>query len=476
MKTISPCAMLVLLLAATGPAVTPAQSQGIRGAVAIGNAQRARLYARYDAGPVSATMPMHRMEMVLRPGAARRAGLEQFVADQQNPSSAEFHRWLSPEQFADRFGVPQADAAQVAAWLQSVGMTNVRIARGRMFVTYSGAAGAVEGAFRVAIHGFSVGGHRHYANVSAPSIPVALSGMVSDVIGFDDFNPAPQWIPATSITTQYASGSGNDLGPDDLAAIYNVKPLYAGGIAGSGTTVAVLGQTPISLADYRAYRQMFGLTANDFQVVPVPDSGSGTNAVVDQIEATLDTEVLGAVARNATLLYVWGSTAIDAAQYVVDNRLAQVMSLSYAGCEDGSALYYQDIALQANAEGITWVNAAGDSGAAGCDTISSASAVNGLAVTSPGSVPQITAVGGTAFVNGSSSQYWSSTNNSQEGSALGYVPETGWSDQDAVMGGGGGASLMFAKAGYQSNSIQPSPQGAWFPMLPWPLLPAPFPI
>jgi hypothetical protein len=222
-------------------------------------------------------------------------------------------------------------------------------------------------------------------------------------------------------------------------------------VTGTGTTVAVLGQTPITLDDDRAYRQKFGLTANDFQIVAVPDSGAGTGADCDQEEATLDVEVLGAVAPNATVLYVWGATAIDAAQYVVDNKLAQVMSLSYAGCEYSSAVYYQTIAQQANAEGITWVGAAGDSGAAGCDPMMATDAANGLAVTSPASVPEVTAVGGTAFADSSSSQYWGATNSASGGSALSYVPETGWSSQSMVLGGGGGVSGVFAKAGYQSD-------------------------
>ena len=136
---------------------------------------------------------------------------------------------------------------------------------------------------------------------------------------------------------------------------------------------------------------------------------------------------------------------------MVDNRLAQVMSLSYAGCEDGSALYYQDLALQANAEGITWVAAAGDSGAAGCDAISSAAAVNGLAVTSPASVPQVTAVGGTAFADGSSSEYWRPPTTQTEGRLSPTYPKPGgaartrfWEEEEA-------RARCLPEAGYQSD-------------------------
>ena len=410
----------------------------------------AQLYKNYDQGPVAPTIQIHRMQIVLHQDAARRSELEWFVSDQQNRQSVNFHRWLTPEQFADKFGASQEDASKVASWLKSVGMTNVKVSRGRLFIAFSGTVGSVAAAFHTPIHAFEVLGVRHFANTTVPSIPQSLDGLVSDVIGLHDFGLVSQTVNRP-ITQYLAADETNELGPGDLATIYDINPLFAKGINGSGVTVAVLGQTPITLDDYRAYRQMFGLASNDFQTLVVPDSGNGTHAPLDQEEATLDVEVMGAVARNATILYVWGASVIDAAEYVVDNRIAQVMNLSYAGPEDTADLYYQDIALQANAEGITWISSAGDSGAAGWDTAGAASASWGLAVMSPANVPQVTAVGGTALSDASSSQYWNASTGTQRGSALSYIPETGWSSKNSVGGGGGGTSQVFALPGYQTD-------------------------
>jgi hypothetical protein len=469
---------LAVLLSIAGLAHTRCNAEGLNAdsTISVGSARLAQTYARYDEGSVAAKMPMRGMEIVLRPSGERRAALERFVNEQQNPKSASYRLWLTPEQFAERFGASLTDSAKIAAWLKSASMTNVLVSRGRMFVRFSGTAGAVERAFHTQIHAYNVHGQQHYANVTAPSIPATLSGLVWDVAGLHNFNPVSQIVHAASPTAQYAAGGGaNNLGPADLATIYNMKALYAQGITGGGTTVAVLGQTPIAVDDYRAYREMFGLDANDFQIVAVPESGDGSNTAADLEEATLDVEAMGAVARNASIIYVWGTTAIDAAQYVVDNKLAQVMSLSYAGCEDGSAAYYETIALQANAEGITWISAAGDSGAAGCDEMLAPAASNGLAVMSPASVPEVTAVGGTAISDGSSSQYWSSTNDTQGGSALSYIPETGWSDLNMVLGGGGGASQMFAKPGYQSDFDTAVTSGRLVPDVSFSAAPCPTP-
>ncbi len=119
---------------------------------------------------------------------------------------------------------------------------------------------------------------------------------------------------------------------------------------------------------------------------------------------------------------------MDAIQYAIDQNLAPVVSSSYGLCElenlRADALTFQRWAQQGNAQGITWVNASGDSGAADCDERRNP----GLAVDSPADVPEVTGVGGTEFAEGAGT-YWSTTNNPVTGgSALSYIPETSWND------------------------------------------------
>src|SRR5579863_5039171 len=90
-------------------------AQSGKASVKIGSAAVARAYASYDRGPVASSRVLHNMSVILQPGDERRANLEQFVASQQDPASQNYHRWLTPEQYADRFGVPEATVATVAA-------------------------------------------------------------------------------------------------------------------------------------------------------------------------------------------------------------------------------------------------------------------------------------------------------------------------------------------------------------------------
>ena len=111
-------------------------------------------------------------------------------------------------------------------------------------------------------------------------------------------------------------------------------------------------------------------------------------------------------------------------------------------------------AQQANAQGITWFAASGDDGAADCDD----SQNPGLAVDLPGSVPEVTSVGGTEFVEGTGT-YWSATNNANGASALSYIPETTWNDSaedGEPSASGGGASVLFSKPSWQTGPGVPS--------------------
>ena len=62
---------------------------------------------------------------------AQQAALEQLLAEQQDPASPNYHNWLTPEQYADRFGVSQNDIDKIVSWLETEGFTVDQVARGR---------------------------------------------------------------------------------------------------------------------------------------------------------------------------------------------------------------------------------------------------------------------------------------------------------------------------------------------------------
>ena len=185
----------------------------------------------------------------------------------------------------------------------------------------------------------------------------------------------------------------------------------------------------------------------------------------DVHEASLDVEWSGAVAPNATIIFVNGGASgvfSQALPYAIDNNLAPVISISYGNCEaNWSASGRQAVATlgaQANSQGQTIVAAAGDSGAADCDYSTSTTTVittatHGLAVDLPAAFPFVTGMGGTEFNEGAGN-YWLPAPNGVDvsPSAVSYIPEMVWNDTSTTNGllaGGGGASIYYSKPSWQ---------------------------
>jgi uncharacterized protein (TIGR03437 family) len=410
-----------------------------------------------DQGPAESSLTLGNLTMVLQPSAARQADLEAFLARQQNPSSPDFHRWLKPEEYASRFGVSQSDIDRITTWLGTQDMKVLSVARGRNAIIFSGGVRQVEAAFKTEIHRYLVNGEMHYANTTDPALPGALSGMVTAVRGLHDFKPKARKARYTS----GVDGNTHYLTPDDIAAIYNVRPLHNTGIDGAGQKIVIVGQTSVDVADMRQFRNAFNLPPNDPQFILVPGLPDPGVSSLDLSEADLDLEWAGAVARKASLVYVYSQDVTDAVRYAIDQNFAPILSMSYGLCESltgrADANSLRTMAQQGSAQGITWLAASGDSGAADCwDSTTKTIAV--LATDLPASLPEVTGVGGTEFNEGSGA-WWRPGNDGNLASAPGYIPEMVWNDSEAAgspVSGGGGASLYFSKPDWQTGPGVPA--------------------
>jgi hypothetical protein len=418
----------------------------------------------FDRGKAPDATLLPRMTMYFAPATSQQVALNQLLSQQQDRTSPNYHRWITPQEFGSRFGLSQNDLNKVTSWLEGRGFVVQEIPASRNAVTFSGSAARAAAAFRTEIHRYLVNGEQHYANASEPSIPAALGGVVSALAGLNDFRPKPRVIQR-SLTPQpnFTDGNTNHfLAPADFAQIYDVNPLYSRGIDGTGQRIAIVGQSDIQVSDIQEFRSLMNLPAANPQIVLVPGSTDPGTTNGDFQEADLDLEWAGAVAKNATLIYVNSTNAWWSLQYAVTSNLAPVISVSYASCEpDVSAAEVQSfmqIGQQANAQGQTIVASAGDSGAAACDPVSAAQATEGLAVAMPASMPYVTAVGGSEFNEGSGT-YWNTTNAANNGSAVSYIPEMAWNDTSAALGieaTGGGASIWFTKPMWQSSTGVPN--------------------
>ncbi len=421
---------------------------------------------QFDQGAAPLTLPMARMLLVLKRSDAQEAALQSLLDAQQDQNSPSYHQWLSPDAFGQQFGPSDQDMQTVAAWLGSHGFQVAPISRGRTVIEFSGSAAQIQQAFHTEIQKYLVNGGEHWANASDPQIPAALAPVVYGISSLHNFPKKPMYrlvgknsnaggiLQARSLSPQFTFNDpqcgGLDncyfLGPYDFAAIYNVLPLWTAGIDGTGQSIGILNESNIAIQDVRDFRSIFGLPANDPQIVlngPDPGLVSGV-----ETEADLDVEWSGAVATGATIkLVVSASTdatsGVDlSAVFAIENDVAPILSESFGECElflgtAGNA-FQNGIRQQAAAQGITFISSSGDEGSAQCDPPMGAPpqpATHGLAVSGLASSPYGVAVGGTDFLNFGSnydlntpSKYWNPSNDPHQASALAYVPETTWND------------------------------------------------
>src|ERR1700693_1163368 len=75
--------------------------------------------AENDRGPVEGSFQIPGITLLLKSSASQQSDLQQLLGQQQDPSSPSYHQWLTPEQYADRYGVSSSDVAKISAWLQS---------------------------------------------------------------------------------------------------------------------------------------------------------------------------------------------------------------------------------------------------------------------------------------------------------------------------------------------------------------------
>lgn len=455
-----------------------------------------------DQGELSGSTVIQDMTLVFRRSAAQEADLKNLLQQQQTPGSALYRQWLKPGEFAARYGVSSQDLTKVSAWLASQGFQVAPAPAGADRIHFSGTASQVEAAFHTRMHRYLLHRQTHWANATEISLPQAIAGMALGIGNLTTFRPQPHFArhevnairpsAASLVQPHYTlqDQNGNEvnmIAPADAQTIYDVAGLYNSSITGTGQTLAVVGQTDITKYqnDIKNFRLLSGLNANNLPTqIVVPGTGNPQVSSGDLTEADIDVEWSGAIAKDANILYVTvggqGGNVFNALAYAVQTPLVAsgtkfvpVISISYGACEpppsQGSGIQQiEQLLEQANSQGQTIVAASGDEGSADCDYSAGPSgAQNGLAVDYPGSSQYVTSVGGSSFSGDVSDQskYWSTSNSSNNGSALSYIPETTWNNTPTLQdmqsvgqlsAGGGGASALFSKPSWQAGPGVPN--------------------
>ena len=463
--------------------------------------------AEFDHGSAPASTRTGRMILALKRSSDQDRALKQYLDDLQNPASARFHKWLTPEQFGASFGISDNDLANVISWVQAKGFKVEKVSQARNLVECSGTFGQIQNAFHTSIHAFSIGGVRHFANVTDPQIPAALGPVIAGVGPLNDFHAKPALVrgpggrfdPSTSrIVPELTLSGGNNIfylfvDPADAAIIYDtpnklLNPAYSGtSYDGTGISIGIVGVSDLTTADVANYRMAFlGESSGSVNLPTVVVDGNDPGLNGAGTEALLDTEVAGGIAPKAKLYFYTSadtdlsSGLMNALFRALDDNVVSILSMSFSNCEADLGTSGNQVMLEASeqaaAQGITLTVSAGDNGSAGCDDFDTQTqATLGFGVNGFASTPYAIAVGGTDF-DVLSTSFATNVNNATSGTApyyataLKYIPENPWNDSTSVnatyssniplknsqgsgniIAGSGGVSSVYSKPSFQTS-------------------------
>ncbi len=453
-----------------------------------------------DNGEVDGSLQLDHMLLQLQRPAQREAALEAKIEAMYQPSSPDFHHWLTPEELGQQYGPDPADIQKIVQWLQKSGFQVNGVSKSGMVIDFSGTAAQVESAMNVGLHNLTVNGRNHFANLRNPQVPAEFASLIVGVSSLNDFRPKPAHTAISSGRIDFisrtvvprgaqpeaatsASQPGATPGftvnssyqlvvPDDVHTIYNFDPAYQKGFTGEKQEVVVIEDTDVyTVRDWYTFRTTFGLDkykkGSFTQIHPGGCTDPGV-LVGNDAEAILDAEYSSAAAPDAAIVLASCTDTqttfggLLALQSLIDEEVPpSVVSISYGECEAalgaaGNATYRYAYE-QAASEGVSVFVSSGDEGAASCDANQPA-AQYGIAVSGFASTPYNVAVGGTDYGDtyaGTNAQYWNAKNNLTYGSAKSYIPEIPWNDSCAstLIANIVGYNVSFGANGFCNSTI-----------------------
>ncbi|SFR88315.1 Pro-kumamolisin, activation domain [Dyella sp. OK004] len=375
--------------------------------------------------------------------------LEDYVQQTVTPGSAHYRQFLTTSQFASQYGATDAEIAQVQSFLQKQGLAAGTLLPNHMAIQTSGTLAQFSAAFQAPIHTFvSRENGRSFHRPTQPLVlPSSLANVLLHATGLNNEHQllshrisAPsdvrqqaslQTLAKTATSAKAATpSSGNPTATGvpgsytvgDVANFYNINPLYARGVTGKGSTIAIVTLSNFYPSDAETYWSGIGLVTKPNRITQIHvdgggafDGGSG--------ETALDVEQSGGLAPDADILVYdapnAGNSFTNAAMQAVSDNKADTISTSWGlpeifnfaalnvtGAKNtdttdvGDLKIWHQILLEAAVQGQSFFAATGDSGA--YDTVrglgvgTTPGTYNApLTVDSPASDPFMTAAGGT---------------------------------------------------------------------------------
>jgi hypothetical protein len=398
-----------------------------------------------DLGPVAPSTRLNAM-VTLRP--RRPQALAAYARAVTDPSSSDYHHYLSVAQFERHFAPAPAQLRAVRARLRARGLTVAATTANGLSIPVSATARVTADAFGTSIHRYVLpGGNTGEATTSRPRAGTVIQA----VVGLDTVAPTADAIvrrgahggsgPVADATARSTAGpqpcaaaravaaQNGSLTADEVGARYGMAGFWAAGDEGRGVTVALYELEPFDATDVASFQACMGTSAA--VTTEAIDGGAGTGP--GSGEAAMDVEdVIGLAPQASIRVYEGpqsGLGAYDTYSQIVSDDAAQVVSTSWGLCESQEGLLAAEaentLFQEAAVQGQSVVAASGDMGADDCGD-------GQRSVDDPAAQPWVTAVGGTSIA-GSQDTVW----------------------DDGFGASGGGTSQLWAQPSWQTGAAQP---------------------
>jgi subtilase family serine protease len=377
-------------------------------------------------------------------------GAADFARRVSDPSDSLYGHYLTPQEFAARYGADERDYQALKQWAIQQGLAIEEESVSRTLLTVRGTVNQFEGLFKTSINRYQKsGGEPFYSAASSFPVPSGLLGRVSGIIGLTSVvQYAPMVIKnknhsaphGASTETAGGTGPGGGYSAADIRTAYGI-PTYLS--PRKSQTVAVFEQGGFSESDIQEYQKQ-----NHLPNIPVKVRNvNGYNgAIIDpniELEAVLDIDMVTGINPNVAEVQVYEDgddpfavALLDGLSAMANDNKAKTISISYGTDESiqGATQMKAENAIfeQMAAQGQTVFVSAGDQGAYGRSG-------DGLNVEDPASQPYVASVGGTNLYTGPMEN---------------YLTEEVWNLLGATGGAtGGGISNQWPIPSYQSRKI-----------------------
>lgn len=392
------------------------------------------------------------LRVVLEPNNS--GALAQFINDVSTPGNPLYRHFLSPAEFAQRFGATPSAIAFVRSELRSTGLTVSDVSPNNLVLRVTGSATQVAATFHTKLQRYrDISGEIATVATSRIGLASPIARYVAGISGLNGFehphatsaiaNSAtarPSLAGPTACTSASNAAAARHIYlPSQIAHAYGLDTAYANGFNGAGHSVAVVEFADYYRSDMTTYLNCFGLSNTIVDVVM--NGGAGASTAADGgAEVELDLQQIASLAPGATIYnYMHPNDSngfVDEFNQIANDYLADSVSVSWGLCEaDISSAAQQPLLQQLAAQGQSVFVAAGDSGSSSCAynaTAGDPSVSYSAIVDDPSNSPWVTGIGGLSVTS------------------ISPLVQTVWNGGcGAPCGGGGGFSNVYGRPDWQ---------------------------